>query len=101
MRDPARSRRDIVIGGVHLAVLSALALAQPVLDILGKNPAFFAVRGSTGTQIVLFAVAITLGLPALLLLVELLVPTRSRRGSRTRSTWCSSRHWRACSRCSS
>ena len=73
MRDPARSRRDIVIGGVHLAVLSALALAQPVLDILGKNPAFFAVRGSTGTQIVLFAVAITLGLPALLLLVELLV----------------------------
>lgn len=73
MRDPVRSRRDIVIGGVHLAVLSALALAQPVLDILGKNPAFFAVRGSTGTQIVLFAVAITLGLPALLLLVELLV----------------------------
>ena len=37
MRDPVRSRRDIVIGGVHLAVLSALALAQPVLDILGKN----------------------------------------------------------------
>ena len=73
MRDPVRSRRDIVTGGVHLAVLSALALAQPVLDILGKNPAFFAVRGSTGTQIVLFAVAITLGVPALLLLVELLV----------------------------
>ena len=73
MRDPVRSRRDVVTGGVHLAVLSALALAQPVLDILGRNPAFFAVRGSTGTQIVLFAVAITLGVPALLLLVELLV----------------------------
>jgi sulfatase-like protein len=58
--------------GSHLAALSALALAQPVLDILGKNPAFFAVRGSTGRQIVVFAIAITLGVPAVLLLVELL-----------------------------
>ena len=73
MRDRGRSSGEIVRGGVHLAVLSALALAQPVLDILGRNPAFFAVRGSTGTQIVLFAVALTLGLPALLLLVEALV----------------------------
>ncbi|CAN5227338.1 hypothetical protein BH18ACT14_BH18ACT14_18380 [soil metagenome] len=73
MRDRGRSRGDIVRGGVHLAVLSSLALAQPVLDILGRNPAFFAVRGSPGTQIVLFALAITLGLPALLVLVELLV----------------------------
>ncbi|MEP7334917.1 MAG: sulfatase-like hydrolase/transferase, partial [Actinomycetota bacterium] len=67
------------MGGVHLAVLSALALAQPVLDILGRNPAFFAVRGSTGTQIVLFAIAITLGLPALLLLIEFLVAAASPR----------------------
>jgi len=73
VRDRGRSSGEIVRGGVHLAVLSALALAQPVLDILGRNPAFFAVRGSTGTQIVLFALAITLGLPALLLLVEALV----------------------------
>ena len=68
---PGLGRADFLRGGVHLAVLSALAVAQPVLDVLGKNPAFFAVRGSTGTQIVLFTLALTLGLPAVLVLVEL------------------------------
>jgi hypothetical protein len=54
-------------------VLWALAVAQPVLDILGRNPAFFAVRGSTAAQIVLFALAITLAVPVLLVLVEVVV----------------------------
>ena len=30
----------------HLTALCALAFAQPLFDILGKNPAFFAVRGT-------------------------------------------------------
>jgi hypothetical protein len=54
----------------HLAVLSTLALAQPLFDILGRNPEFFAVRRSSSAEIVLFAVALVLGPPALLLLAE-------------------------------
>jgi hypothetical protein len=79
VRDHGRSRAEIASGGAHLAVLSALAVAQPILDILGRNPAFFAVRGSTGTQIVVFALAITLGVPAVLLLVELVARAASPR----------------------
>ncbi len=58
--------------GLHLAVLSALAVAQPVLDILGRNPAFFVVRGSSDTEIVLFALVLTFG-PALVLVALELV----------------------------
>jgi hypothetical protein len=42
----------------HLTALCALAFAQPLFDILGKNPAFFAVRGSSRGDIVLFALAL-------------------------------------------
>ncbi|MBD0291655.1 MAG: sulfatase-like hydrolase/transferase, partial [Thermoleophilia bacterium] len=54
-------------------MLSAFALAQPLFDILGKNAEFFAVRGSTASEIVLFALAVTF-VPALALLaLELVV----------------------------
>jgi hypothetical protein len=54
----------------HLAALCSLAFAQPLFDILGKNPAFFAVRGSSSGEIVLFALALTLLPPAILTAVE-------------------------------
>jgi Sulfatase len=62
----------------QLAALCALAFAQPLFDILGKNPAFFAVRGSSSREIVLFALAVTLLPPAALLVVELVVGLVSR-----------------------
>ena len=52
--------------GAHLAALTAFALAQPLFDILGRHPAFFAVRGSTRREIVLFAVVVALGPPVAL-----------------------------------
>lgn len=64
--------------GIHLAVLSALAVAQPVLDILGRNPAFFVVRGSSDTEIVLFALILASGPAVLLTAVELAVGVLSR-----------------------
>ena len=66
-------------------MLSGFALAQPLLDILSKNPEFFAIRGSTSTQIVLFALFIVFVPPAVLLAVELLVAvfSRPRRASST------------------
>jgi hypothetical protein len=68
-----RRAQAVVRAGAHLAALSALAFAQPLFDILGKNPAFFAVRDSSAGQIVLFAIALTVLPPAVLLGVELLV----------------------------
>ena len=59
-------------------MLSAFALAQPLLDILGRNAAFFAIRGSTTREIVLFALAITLLPPAAFLAVELAADLVSR-----------------------
>jgi len=68
----------VLRNGIHLAVLSALGVAQPVLDILGKNPAFFVVRGSSDTEIVLFALALTFGPALILVAIEALVGLLSR-----------------------
>jgi hypothetical protein len=65
--------------GARLAVLSAFALAQPLLDILGKNPEFFTARRSSSSDVVLFALFLVFVPPAVLLAVELLVRLASRR----------------------
>jgi sulfatase-like protein len=56
----------------HLAVLSCFAVAQPVFDLLRKNPEFFAARGSPGFDIISFSVLMVVLPPALLLAIELL-----------------------------
>jgi Sulfatase len=73
--------RTTLTRGAQLVVLSAFALAQPLLDILGRNPEFFAVRRSTSAQIVLFALALILVPPAALLAVELLAGIVSRKAA--------------------
>ena len=60
--------------------LSGFALAQPLFDILGKNAEFFAVRGSTPSDIVLFALAVTFVPAVVLLLIEVRVGARERAG---------------------
>jgi hypothetical protein len=70
-----------LVRGAQLAVLSGFALAEPLLDILGKNPEFFSVRRSTSSQIVLFALAVTLVPPLALLAAELLVRVVNRAAS--------------------
>ena len=57
---------------VHLAGLSALAIAQPLFDLLSRNVEFFAVRGSTRWDVVFFALAVVVLPPLLLLGVEAL-----------------------------
>jgi hypothetical protein len=59
--------------GAQLLAASGFALAQPLFDLLGKNAEFFAVRGSTPSDIVLFALVVTFGPALVLLAVELLV----------------------------
>jgi Arylsulfatase A and related enzymes len=71
-QEPKSRLRWALTNGAHLIVLSSFALAQPLLDILGRNAAFFAVRGSSSSQIVLFALALVFVLPAALLAIELI-----------------------------
>lgn len=62
------------IAALHLLVLWAFAVAQPLFDLLGKNGEFFAARGSTRWDVVLFAVVLLLVPPAILTGVVALVP---------------------------
>jgi hypothetical protein len=67
------------VRGAQLLAVSGFAFAQPLFDILGRNAEFFAVRGSTPSDIVLFALVVTF-LPALVLLaVEIVVELGTRR----------------------
>jgi hypothetical protein len=66
------------VAGLHLLVLCSFAVAQPLFDLLGKNAEFFGARGSTGWDVVLFALALVLVPPAVLLGVEALMPKRVR-----------------------
>ena len=59
--------------GAQLLATSGFAIAQPLFDLLGRNAEFFAVRGSSPLDIVLFALAVVFIPPAVLLLVELAV----------------------------
>jgi hypothetical protein len=54
-------------------------LAQPLFDLLGKNPEFFAARGSPGFDIVSFAILLLVLPPLVLGLIELLVGLASER----------------------
>src|SRR5205823_2889338 len=70
--------RESATHGAQLLAASSFALAQPLFDLLGKNAEFFAVRGSTPSDIVLFALVVTFA-PALgLLAVEFVVGAVSR-----------------------
>ena len=66
------------LAGLHLLVLTSFAVAQPLFDLLGKNGEFFAARGSTRWDTVVFALALTLVLPALLLAIEAIAPRAAR-----------------------
>ena len=47
----------------HLAALWAFGVAQPVFSMLQGNPEFLVVRGSTRTDVVVFALLLAFGLP--------------------------------------
>ncbi|HEV8098948.1 MAG TPA: hypothetical protein VGP56_07360, partial [Gaiellaceae bacterium] len=61
------------LAGLHLLVLWSFAVAQPLFDLLGKNGEFFAARGSTRWDAIVFALVLLLVPPAILLGLELVV----------------------------
>ena len=76
--------REPALRGAQLLAVSGFALAQPLLDILGKNAEFFAARGSKPFDIVLFALVLTF-VPALVLLaIEVAVELATRRDAAVR-----------------
>lgn len=64
--------RALGVNFAHLAALSAFAVAQPLFDVLDESPDFFAVRGSSRQDIVVFALAVVFALPVGLIVVEAL-----------------------------
>ena len=55
---------------LHIFVLCGFAIAQPLLDLMGRTAEFFVVRRSQPTDVVLLVLLVCLLLPALLVLVE-------------------------------
>src|SRR3954467_12713371 len=52
--------------GLHLGVLYALAVSQPLLNLLGNNADFFASRQLTSAKVLWFALVVGRGVPLVL-----------------------------------
>ena len=65
--------RVLFIGILHIAALSAVAVAQPLFDLLGQNAEFFVARRSEPIDIWLLVLALILAIPAVAFLVEFVV----------------------------
>lgn len=65
--------------GWHIFALVALALAAPIYELLGKNAAFFVVRGSQPIDLLAFTGAISLAVPLALCLAVLAAKRVSKR----------------------
>jgi hypothetical protein len=71
--------RSLGRAGLHLIALSSLAFAQPLLDVLGRYPAFFAAHDVTRWGVVVFALVVLLGPGLVLLALEALATLANRR----------------------
>jgi hypothetical protein len=73
-------RATVVALGAPVAGLAALAVASPLLDLFGRNPAYFLTQGYTTTTVILFAVVVGFVVPlvlgALPVLAALLIDRR-------------------------
>ncbi|MDX6653138.1 MAG: hypothetical protein QOJ38_1919 [Solirubrobacterales bacterium] len=70
---------SLLLGAAHLAALWAFAFAQPLLNLLAKNPEFFVARHNSGGDIVFFAVVLVALPPLAMLAVEALAGLIDRR----------------------
>ncbi len=50
---------------LHLFAITSLAVAQPLLDLLGRTPDFFVIRGVGGSGVAVLAALLVLGPPAI------------------------------------
>ncbi|HYY21612.1 MAG TPA: sulfatase-like hydrolase/transferase [Thermoleophilaceae bacterium] len=59
-------KRSLLFAGLHVGALWTLAVAEPLFDLIRKNPDFLAARGLQGGDVVLFALALALAPPLIL-----------------------------------
>jgi len=76
--EPGWRPRELLERAAQIAALWGLAVAQPLLGLLGGHPEFFSTRGSPGGDIVVFAVGVAVIAPLLLVGVEWLAGLVSR-----------------------
>jgi Sulfatase len=75
----SQQKRDLLFPALHLFALAALAIAQPVYDLLARNAAFFVVRRSETVDILLLVAALSVLVPAVLVVTEIAAARVSRR----------------------
>ncbi len=69
--------------GAALLGLAAIAIAQPIFDVVSRSPEFFAARGTAAATAVAAVLAICIGVPFVLLGLERAVRVGSPRGAAT------------------
>ena len=90
------ARHELLVAAAQLLGLCALAVAQPLFDLLSDNAEFFVAAARAASTSSSFTVALALGPPLVLFAAELLAGLAGRAPG-GRSTSCS---WRRSSRCS-
>src|SRR5436190_17198561 len=69
--EPVATRESVPLRGLHLGVLYALAVSQPLLNLLGNNADFFTSRQLTSGKVLWFALVVGLLIPLGLYLLDL------------------------------
>ncbi|MFV2072402.1 MAG: sulfatase-like hydrolase/transferase [Thermoanaerobaculales bacterium] len=64
---------------LHLLMLVGVGVAQPLYDLLGRNPSFFVAHSATTLDLVLFVAIVSLALPAGLFAVQSILTQLARR----------------------
>ena len=65
-----KEKRDFFIDILHVFVLFGFAVAQPLFDLLSRNPAFFVAHQSEPLDVILFILILCILPPALVFLIE-------------------------------
>src|SRR6476469_6697465 len=67
------ARESVPLRGLHLGVLYALAVSQPLLNLLGNNADFFTSRQLSSGKVLWFALAVGLVIPLVLYAIDTVV----------------------------
>src|SRR3954451_17828282 len=67
------ARPSVLMRGLHLGVVYALAVSQPLLNLLGNNADFFTSRQLSSGKVLWFALIVGLGIPLLLYAIDTVV----------------------------
>ena len=66
-----KEKRDFFIDVLHVFVLFGFAFAQPLFNLLSRNPAFFVAHQSEPSDVILFILILCIFPPALAFLIEI------------------------------